>query len=312
LVTGKVESLAEVNGLISTIQKYSTKDGPGLRSTVFLVGCNLKCKWCANPELIGPETKVMYFDRRCKQCGACVSIAAHHSIEFFEGACKIDREKCTNLVECMDICPYEAYEKVGYTITPVELYKKLKRDEVFYATSSGGVTFSGGEPGLQDKFVFETSKLLRMDGIHVALDTAGMLSWNKLDKLLDEIDLVLYDIKAFNPNIHKKCTETDNKLILENAKRISEKGKPIIIRMVIVPQKNDDIEDIEERLKFIKSLGDAVRQVDILKYHKLGSGKYYRLGLKYQLENTPECKDPFIEVVKQMAIGYGLNVKIDG
>ena len=304
--------MSEVKGLISTIQKYSTKDGPGLRSTVFVVGCNLRCKWCANPELIDPGTKVMYFENRCKQCGACVAIAANNSIEFSGKYCKIDREKCTNLEECIAVCSYEAYEKIGYQITANELYKKLKRDEVFYKTSGGGVTFSGGEAGLQDDFVYETAKLLRADGIQVALDTAGLINWNKIERLLDQVDLVLYDIKAFNSNIHKKCTGVDNEIIIENAKLIAKKGKPMFIRMVIVPEMNDDIEDIKARFKFIKGLGDAVKQVDMLKYHKLGLGKYLRIGMEYQLEQIPECKDSFVEDLKQLATNYGLNFTIGG
>ncbi len=304
--------MPEIKGLISTIQKYSLKDGPGIRSTVFLIGCNLNCKWCSNPELNRFGTKVMYFDMRCKQCGACVSVAADNSIGISEGSCRIDRKKLTNLEECADICPYEAYEKVGCEITSTELYKKLKRDQVFYTTSGGGVTFSGGEPGLQDEFVYESAKLLRADGIHVAFDTAGLLNRAILEKILKEVDLVLYDIKAFNSYIHKKLTGADNRLILENAKLISEKEIPIIFRMVIVPQLNDNIEDIRLRLEFIRNLGGAVKQVDILKYHKLGSGKYKRLGLKYQLNDIPWCKDSFIDHIKEMAIDYGLNVTIDG
>lgn len=304
--------MSEVKGLISKIQKYSTKDGPGIRSTVFLVGCNLRCKWCANPELIEYVTKVMYFDSRCKQCGTCVAIAANHSIEFSGKACKINREKCTNIEECIDVCPYEAYEKIGYEITSADLYKKLKRDEVFYKTSGGGVTFSGGEAGLQYEFVYETAKLLRTDGIHVALDTAGLLSWTSLKKLLEQIDLVLYDIKAFNAKIHKECTGVSNEVILENAKRIAETKKPMFIRMVIVPEMNDDIEDIKARFEFIKSLGDVVKQVDILKYHKLGVGKYYRLGMVYELEDIPECTDSFIEELKQLTAGHDLNFTIGG
>jgi len=254
----------------------------------------------------------MYIGNRCRQCGACVAIAANNSIEFYENACRIDREKCTNLEECIEVCPYEAYEKVGYEITPEELYNKLKRDEVFYTISGGGVTFSGGEPGLQDEFVYETAKLLRTDGIHVALDTAGFLEWGRLQKVLDETDLVLYDIKAFNSDIHKKCTGVGNKVILENARRIAGLKKPMFIRMVIVPKMNDDIEDIKARLEFIKSLGDAVKQVDLLKYHKLGLGKYRGLGIEYQLHDIPDCEDSFMAYVKQMAIGYGLKATIDG
>jgi pyruvate formate lyase activating enzyme len=303
--------LPEPVGFISKIQKYATKDGPGLRSTVFMVGCNLRCQWCANPELIEPGPKILYFASRCQQCGTCVRIAANGSIQFSADACQIDRQRCTNLEKCLDACPYEAYEKVGIEISATELHHKLLRDREFYATSGGGVTFSGGEPGLQAEFVAAVAQRLRADGIPVALDTAGLLNWEKLAPLLETVDLVLYDLKAFDSTIHSRCTGVDNRLILENARRIAENGKAMFVRMVLVPGLNDDLNDVEARLRFIQSLGPAVRRVDILKYHKLGVGKYTSLGIPYALADTPLCSDAYITQVEQKALALGGNVVIN-
>ena len=299
-------------GLISTIQAYSTKDGPGIRSTVFLVGCNLKCIWCANPELISPEPKIMYFENRCRQCGKCVATAVNNSIVFSENACKIDRKLCTNLEECMKICPYDAYEKLGYEISPEELYEKLIRDKVFYEQSDGGVTFSGGEPALQSDFVIKVASILRKNGVHVALDTAGLVLWDIMEKLIENVDMVLFDIKAYDNEIHKNCTGVSNEIILENAKKIAEKDKDMIIRMVIIPGLNDDIEDIKKRISFVKSLGKAVKQIDILKYHNLGEGKYKSLGMEYLMEKGLASDSEFIEIIKKAAEETGIKVTIDG
>jgi pyruvate formate lyase activating enzyme len=298
-------------GLISTIQRYSTKDGPGIRSTVFFVGCNLRCKWCANPELMKPGIKYMHFENLCIHCGACVKIAANQSIKFVKVGCVIDRLRCTNIEECMDICPKEAYEKVGYEIRSEDLLEKLLRDALFYEKSGGGVTFSGGEPAFQGDFVIEAANLLRSQGVHVALDTAGYLPWTSLQKVVEAVDMVLYDIKAYDNDIHKACTGVGNEEILDNAKHIARMNKEIIIRMVIVPGWNDDFIDIKKRIMFVKELGSSVTRVDLLRYHNLGIGKYQRLGMKYPLENDIECDEVLLQKIKNLALEQGLNTYLD-
>jgi pyruvate formate lyase activating enzyme len=299
-------------GTISKIQRYSTKDGPGLRSTVFTMGCNLKCAWCANPELIAREPKVMYYKERCTKCGRCVEIADNNSIVLTDDGCVIDRDKCTNIIECSQSCYFDAYELIGYEISDQELFDKLMRDETFYKNSKGGVTFSGGEPGLQSEFVSSMAKKLRENHIHVALDTAGLISWEKLEKIVRNIDVVLYDIKAFDHDIHIQSTAVDNDLILENAKRIAGLGVDMYIRMVIVPGLNDCWEDVCDRIRFIKSLGESVKQLDILKYHNLGAGKYKRLGIEYSIADNIVCDDDFVSKVYEKAVEMGLRVSIDG
>lgn len=298
--------------LISNIQNYSTKDGPGIRTTVFFTGCNLKCVWCSNPELIEPGIKVMYFENRCRRCGKCAETAVNNSIILTESGCEIDREKCTNIEECMEVCPYEAYEKSGYEISVQDLYNKLIRDKIFFEQSGGGVTFSGGEAGLQYEFLSEIGTELQKDNIHTALDTAGLITWEKLEKAINSMNMVLFDIKAYDSRLHRKYTGAGNELILENIKKTADKNKELIIRMVIVPGMNDNMEDIKKRISFIKELGSAVKQIDILKYHNLGEGKYKSLGMIYSVPKDLYREESFWKKVKEMASETGVKVTIDG
>lgn len=298
--------------LISNIQNYSTKDGPGIRTTVFFTGCNLKCIWCSNPELIEPGIKVMYFENRCRRCGKCAETAVNNSIILTESGCEIDREKCTNIEECMEVCPYEAYEKSGYEISVQDLYNKLIRDKIFFEQSGGGVTFSGGEAGLQYEFLSEIGAELQKDNIHTALDTAGLITWEKLEKAINSMNMVLFDIKAYDSRLHRKYTGAGNELILENIKKTAAKNKELIIRMVIVPGMNDNMEDIKKRISFIKELGSAVKQIDILKYHNLGEGKYKSLGMIYSVPKDLYREEGFWKKVKEMASETGVKVTIDG
>ena len=281
-----------MNGSIFKIQSYSTKDGPGIRSTVFAIGCNLRCKWCSNPELIEPGQKILYHADKCVKCGSCV--------------------KCANLDERAAACFHDAYERIGMTLSAEELASKLLRDKVFYEQSGGGVTFSGGEPALQSDFFIETAMLLKKEYIHVALDTAGNISWNLLAPLVETIDLALYDIKAFDNAIHESFTGVGNTCILENARLIAAMKKPMIIRLILVPGVNDMEEELDRRLTFVRDLGSAVKRIDFIKYHRLGEGKYQRLGLQYPLRDTPNCSDDFASYAVCKARSFGLAASIGG
>ncbi len=299
----------ETRGLVSKIQRYSTKDGPGIRSTVFLVGCNLRCAWCANPEAMFPDKKVMFHQNLCKRCGACVEAADNHAIQLTTKGCEIDRDACTNLATLADVCPYNAYENIGTVVGAEELVERLLRDRAFYDVSKGGVTFSGGEPCLQNEFLEKVVRILKAEGIHVAIDTAGLWSFDQVWPILEMSDLILLDIKAMDAYIHQLCTGTDNRIILENARNIAEKGKKIWVRMVIVPTMNDDLPDIKRRLDFIKELGDSVERIDLLKYHALGIGKYEALGVKYPLSGIGECDEGLIQEILAYASRIGLSIR---
>jgi len=298
-----------MDGFISKLQRYSTKDGPGVRTTVFAVGCPMSCLWCANPELIGDAAKFLYHPRRCVGCGACVAQSGG-AIRLTEEGCDIDRETA-DLEECSVVCYYDAYERVGGIVTVKELVSGLLRDKVFYDQSGGGVTFSGGDAGMQAEFFYEVAMQLRDAEVHVALDTAGYFPWEKLAPLVSAVDLVLYDIKTLNRVLHKRYTGVDNQLILENAMRIADMGKTMTVRMILIPGVNDSEDEIVERLKFIKNLGSHIK-VDLIKYHKLGAGKYASLGMIEMMEGTPECSDDLAEYAANLARNMGIAVKIDG
>jgi pyruvate formate lyase activating enzyme len=304
--------MSEIKGLITSIQRYSTKDGPGIRTTVFLINCNLRCKWCSNPESMYPGKKVMYHVVKCQRCGACARRVADGSIVVTPDGCKIDREKCTKLFELPDVCNYDAYEIKGSEMTPTELVQKLLRDETFYKTSNGGVTFSGGECLLQHEFVLETSRLLKEHDIHIALDTAGLWDFEMVRPALKIADLILYDIKAFDPRIHEACTGVSNEAILENARRLAKMDKAMFLRMIIVPGMNDEENDLKRRLEFAVSLGSAVKQVDLLKYHRLGLGKYRDLGLEYPIPEVPEAVDSDVAWASDYGRSLGLNMTVGG
>jgi len=298
-----------MDGFISKLQRYSTKDGPGVRTTVFAVGCPMKCLWCANPELIGDATKFLYHPRRCVGCGACVARSGG-SIRLTEEGLDIDRNTA-DLEEISVVCYYDAYERVGEIISEKELVERLLRDKVFYDQSGGGVTYSGGDAALQAEFFTEVTKLLKESEVHVALDTAGYFPWVKLAPLVAAVDLVLYDIKTLNRTLHKRYTGVDNQLILENAKRIADMGKDMTIRMILIPGVNDSDDEISGRLKFARSLGSSIK-VDVLRYHKLGAGKYASLGMIEMMEGTPECPEELAERVANLAISMGIKATIGG
>jgi len=293
-----------MKGIYEKIQHYSTKDGPGIRSTVFLCGCNLRCKWCANPELMINDATVLYYKDKCKHCGLCVA-NSNGTIKFTEVGCEIDRKNCHNLMDMVDLCPYDAYEIIQKEIEDKDLVEKLLKDKAFYDKSGGGVTFSGGEALLQKDFVYSCAKMLHEKNIHVTLDTAGNRPWDEIKDLINEVDLVLYDLKAFDKDIHIKCTKVPNDTILENLVKIDEANKPIIIRMIIVPSYNDDIEDIKKRIKYCAQLKNLV-QIDFLEYHIFGIGKYEKCGLTYELGDIGKVDSKITE----QAVEYANNLNI--
>jgi pyruvate formate lyase activating enzyme len=298
------------DGFISKIQHYSTKDGPGIRSTVFCMGCNLRCLWCANPELMEGKIRILYHGERCVRCGVCAALS-RGTINAGPGGCVIDRKRCANLAECAAACHHEAYETIGRGVSAPDLVRSLLRDRAFFDKSGGGVTFSGGEPALQAEFTACAAALLKSAGVHTALDTAGAVAWEALETVAEKADMILYDIKAFDEGAHRLCTGASNSLILENAERLARKGRRLRVRLVLAPGYNDG-GDMTRRLGFVKSLGDAVVQTDILPLHRLGAGKYRALGIPDPLEGTPECPAEAASEAAKEAERMGLKVTIGG
>ena len=299
-------------GLISTVQKYSTKDGPGIRNTVFMKGCPLGCLWCSNPELIRPLPDLLYAREKCEQCGTCIETCPHDALSFgADGFIEVDRLKCAACGDCVAVCPQSALELAGKYVTVDELVAELLKDKVFYQTSNGGVTFSGGEPLWQAGFVASVAKRMKEEGIPTALDTAGDVGWCRFEEVLPYIDLVLYDIKTADHELHRRLTGRENDIIVMNAKLLAERNVPMHVRLVLVPGLNDNPDEIKARMDIVAELS-SVQQVDLLPYHRYGVGKYARLGLDYPLADLPEYEEEQLAEIEDLVKTYGIKTTIGG
>ena len=303
-------------GLVYNIQGYSIHDGPGIRTTVFMKGCPLNCKWCANPESINDFPEILYNKEKCVKCYRCVEICPHGAVTFpGKGEfISIDREICKDCLEhtCVKECYQGALEIAGSYMTTEELLKEVGKDLIFYRNSGGGVTLSGGDPTAQPEFALQIFKGCKKKGIHTALDTCGYVPWEILKDILEYTDLLLYDIKHMDPDIHTDMTGVSNELILQNLEAVFSAAKvPTNIRVPVIPGYNNSKENIKATARFVKELG--ANKVNILPYHRLGMGKYARLGRKYPLEeNIQPPGNTEMEEIKNIIETYGLGCSIGG
>lgn len=298
-------------GLVSKIQRYSIKDGPGIRTTVFLKGCSMECAWCCNPELINPHPEILKDQKICIHCGECFSNCPEDAIYEEADEYVINRTLCTICGICVEVCPVGAYQTIGRLMSVHELTEELLKDRVFYEVSGGGVTFSGGEPTLQYRFVKEVAQEMKRNRIHVTLDTCGNVPWRHFQELLEVVDLVLFDIKLIDNDKHTRFTGTSNKVVKQNAEKLSGAGVSLNIRIPLLPGINDTMEEINQMMTFIEGLG-SVKQVDILPYHKLGVGKYIMLGKEYLLESIEPPEREHLEKLRGLIEANGFKVTIGG
>jgi len=270
-----VDHCKEPKGVIFNIQRYSIHDGPGIRTTVFLKGCQLRCFWCQNPESQKRRPEILFSKEHCTLCARCVSACPTGAGFLLDAHSAIDREKCDGCGECVKICPNDARTLTG-KIWPVgEIIQTVIRDKKFYENSGGGVTLSGGDPLSQPEFALAILQSCKEAGLHTVIETCGYASWPSMEKLLDYTDLVLYDIKCIDPAKHKKATGKSNERILENAKRVALL-KSLRVRVPMIPGFNDSPEDVKAIVKFVKKEMGPI-EIDLLPYNSLGESKYERL-----------------------------------
>lgn len=297
--------------LIFNIQRMSTEDGPGIRTTVFFKQCPLKCVWCHNPESILRKRQLEWFKHKCIGCNTCIDICKYNALSFRESGLKIDRDLCVSCAECSDECPSTALHMWGEYWNLNDLFYEIQKDKVYYTQSKGGITVSGGEPTIQPEFLLNFLKMCRKNDIHTTLDTCGYAPENVYRKLLPYIDLILFDIKEIDSKKHKQFTGIPNDLILSNAvwiaNNIKNENKRIWIRTPIIPRYTATEENIKGIGKFIvNDLNSIPERWDLLSFNQLCTDKYSRLDMDWILKDEPLMTQDEIESFAKVAEGTGV------
>lgn len=263
-------------GMVYNIQRMSTKDGPGVRTTVFLKGCPLRCLWCSNPESQKVNPQLLFFPSLCTGCGACLNLCPHHAISMRDGKAHQDHALCQHCGACTTLCPTQAREMSGKNMSVDEVMAVVKKDALFYENSGGGVTFGGGEPTAAGQFFLDLVSASLDEGFHVAVDTCGYCPPERFDAALALADLFLFDCKHMDAQQHKQLTGQDNSLILRNMQAALSSNKEVHIRMPLIPHCNDSEENIAAMAAFFHPFDR--HEIEIMPCHAFGRNKYTALG----------------------------------
>jgi pyruvate formate lyase activating enzyme len=274
-------------GLVFDIDTFAVHDGPGIRLAVYLKGCPLECAWCHSPESQRPEPELAYIDGRCTRCGACVEVCPEGVHEISSDRHTLDRSRCTACGACVAECPSGALEIKGFWVEAADVAARAARMKPFFAHSGGGLTITGGEVTSQPEFAMELLQRCRDSGIHTAIETCGVCDWSNLRALAELSDIVYYDLKLADPELHRKWTGADNRVILQNLKalgnmRLSGGRKPtVVIRVPLIPE----ITDSKDNLEAIGNIADeiGIERIERLPYNETAAAKYEWLGRRFTL-----------------------------
>ena len=294
-------------GIVFNIQRFTIHDGPGLRTELFLKGCPLRCRWCSNPESWLPQIQLGVYKTKCigkNKCGACLDVCpVPDTLQFYRGKLVgIDRDKCTTCMACYDECPSDAIKQWGKAMSVEECMKEIMRDVGYYERSGGGVTVSGGDPLVQADFVAELFKACKENGIQTCLESTFHCPWSEAEKVLPYTDIVISDIKHMDSAIHKQYTGVGNERVLENLKKLTEEDRELILRIPVIPNVNDDMDNIAATADFIlNELGGKIRTLQLLSFMRLGEEKYTSLGLPYEMKDVKMNRRSFQKHVSELA-----------
>jgi pyruvate formate lyase activating enzyme len=302
---------------VFNIQRMSTEDGPGLRTTVFVKGCSLECTWCHNPEGLSPSPQVVWHGPRCIRSRACDAACPEAAISRSEDEIEIDRGRCTLCGECVDECPSGAMELWGTRWSLSDLVTEVAKDRSYFETSGGGVTVSGGEPALRAPFLAPFLERCRALALHTAVDTCGMCSASALRKLAGHADLVLFDLKAIDPERHARFTGHPNEKILANLVGLAEQMRngqlpaELWIRTPLIPGATLTEENLQGIGAFIaRELGDVVTRWELCAFNNLAADKYHRLGLQWEFEGVELMAQADLRHFEDVGRGSGVDPEI--
>lgn len=301
-------------GRVLNVQRMSTDDGPGIRTTVFLKGCSLACRWCHNPESIASGAQLTWHEEPCMGCQSCVEACPEGARRWSHAGPTVDAERCCLCGTCADECPTAAIEIAGAPQSVPELLDELVKDRAYFRASGGGVTLSGGEPVLQATFALRLLEACQLAGLHTALDTSGMCNQRALLSLLPTCDLVLYDLKELDDHRHRELTGQSNGLILDNVRALAAYSKgdgadvALWIRTPLVPGATARDDNVRAIGAFIaRELGDVVERWELCAFNNLCQDKYRRLGVAWEFASTPLLTDAELDHFARVARSSGVD-----
>lgn len=284
-------------GQVFNIQRYSTHDGPGIRTTVFLKGCPLRCYWCQNPESQSLKPVLMIKKDRCTSCGRCIKKCPVGAISYVDGKVVTDRTKCVVCGNCKTACLNKVRTVEGKPMTVQEVIDVVERDMGLFLNSGGGMTLSGGACEMQPDFTVNLLKAAHASGIKTAVEMEGAFPWKTIQRIAENCDYIMYDLKHMDDEMHKKGTKVSNKQILENARNLSKMGIPIKFRTPLIPGYNDSKESVTAICRFIKDeLGmNPAECHELLGYNTLGEEKYERLDMQGICPKNKRQSDEYLD-----------------
>ena len=297
------------NRLVLSITRMTIHNGPGMRTLILFKGCPLHCIWCSTPESQKSEPELGVYPMKCIRCGDCIPVCPTKAISLPDGKLTVNRSLCNVCGKCVEVCNAKALEILGHRMTIGQLVTEVKKDEIVYKYSHGGVTISGGEPLFDTEFALNLLKAFKAEGINTGVDSCGQIPWRGLEPTLPYVDFFLWDIKHMDPEQHKKLTGVSNEVILSNAKAVAARGIPLYIRIPLIPGYNDSEENIRATCEFSLGLASVV-QVDIMPLHHLGKARYDSLDRMYPIAGLALYSDEAILGIKHIVESYGLKCVI--